>query len=230
MGQSASATQVPSHSSSACDDSRAHMALPVIESVSGEYSKRSHSQTSNAWAVRRTIRSSVSSRERDDVIETATSWNRARNSSRGMFGAASDIVGRSLIGNSPRWLEERVGMTGDMDDENLANVSISGPEHAPRRLAREEKTIAAMIAMYCRDHHGTVGQPDAAGGLCEECAALLDYARRRLDRCPFGVDKPTCAKCTTHCYKPAMASRCARSCATPDRACSKSTPFLRRPT
>ena len=95
-------------------------------------------------------------------------------------------------------------MTGDMDDENLANASVSGPEHAPRRLAREEKTIAAMIAMFCRDHHGTVGQPDVAGGLCEECAALLEYARRRLDRCPFGVDKPTCAKCTTHCYKPAM--------------------------
>jgi len=142
-----------------------------------------------------------------------------------------------------------------MEDENLANASISGSElghgdaaaevpsaeparrpradaapspraasaRPPRRLAREEKTIATMIGMYCRDHHkaagaapsGPVGvasgdsaeattEPRVAGGLCEECAALLSYARARLDRCPFGVDKPTCAKCTTHCYKPAM--------------------------
>jgi hypothetical protein len=75
-----------------------------------------------------------------------------------------------------------------------------------------------MIGMYCRDHHadrpraGAAGAagPDAApadeaaGELCEECGALLAYARARLDRCPYGIDKPTCAKCTTHCYRPAM--------------------------
>ena len=33
-----------------------------------------------------------------------------------------------------------------------------------------------------------------------ECAELLVYATRRLDRCVFGDDKPTCAKCTVHCY------------------------------
>lgn len=74
-----------------------------------------------------------------------------------------------------------------------------------RRLAREEKTIAAMVAMYCRDHHAHRPRVTGAGGaLCEECAALLDYARARLARCPFGARKPTCAKCSTHCYKPAM--------------------------
>jgi hypothetical protein len=26
--------------------------------------------------------------------------------------------------------------------------------HPPRRIAREERTIAEMIALYCRDHHG----------------------------------------------------------------------------
>jgi hypothetical protein len=88
-----------------------------------------------------------------------------------------------------------------------------------RRLAREEKTIAAMIALYCRDHHaaapdgvagldgaagldGTAGQ--AGGGLCPECAELLDYARLRLEKCRYGAEKPTCANCETHCYKPAM--------------------------
>jgi hypothetical protein len=103
-------------------------------------------------------------------------------------------------------------MTVCMDEEKLANAEVPNvrpPQGTPptrprRRLAREEKTIATMIGMYCRDHHGTRGAPGEAGGLCEECAALLEYARRRLEHCPYGLDKPTCAKCTTHCYKPAM--------------------------
>jgi hypothetical protein len=73
----------------------------------------------------------------------------------------------------------------------------------PRRLAREEKTIAAMIALYCRDHHETAPH-DAGDGLCPECAELLAYARLRLEKCHYGVEKPTCANCETHCYKPAM--------------------------
>ena len=83
----------------------------------------------------------------------------------------------------------------------------------PRRLAREEKTIAAMIALYCRDHHavGAAGLDGSAGqagdGLCPECAGLLDYARLRLEKCRYGADKPTCANCETHCYRPAMRER-----------------------
>ncbi len=63
------------------------------------------------------------------------------------------------------------------------------------RLARERKTVRAMIEMYCADHHG-------AGGLCPECAELADYADRRLDLCPYGPDKPTCTNCPIHCYRP----------------------------
>jgi hypothetical protein len=37
-----------------------------------------------------------------------------------------------------------------------------------------------------------------------ECAELLAYARLRLEKCRYGADKPTCANCDTHCYKPAM--------------------------
>lgn len=80
----------------------------------------------------------------------------------------------------------------------------------PRRLAREEKTIAAMIALYCRDHHEVVAPDDAApgdSGLCAECAELLDYARLRLEKCRYGAEKPTCANCTTHCYRPEMRER-----------------------
>ncbi len=62
-----------------------------------------------------------------------------------------------------------------------------------RRLAREWKTVAAMIRIYCREHH--------AGGLCAECQDLMRYVRLRLDRCRFGEGKPTCAKCPVHCYQ-----------------------------
>ena len=75
----------------------------------------------------------------------------------------------------------------------------------PRRLAREEKTIAAMTALYCGDHHAD--RASSAGGLCPDCAELLAYARLRLEKCRYGADKPTCANCTTHCYKPAMRER-----------------------
>ena len=80
----------------------------------------------------------------------------------------------------------------------------------PRRLEREERTIAAMIAMYCRDHHGGArpagtGQGDDA--LCPDCADLLAYARLRLEKCRYGADKPTRAACPTHCYKPVMRER-----------------------
>jgi len=63
------------------------------------------------------------------------------------------------------------------------------------RRKRELKTVAAMLRMHCRSHHG------AQSGLpCPRCARLLEYARRRLQRCIFGDAKPTCANCSVHCY------------------------------
>ena len=64
------------------------------------------------------------------------------------------------------------------------------------RLKRENTTIAAMISIYCHDRHRT------KDGLCRECEELLDYAQGRLNKCPFQENKPTCAKCSVHCYKP----------------------------
>jgi hypothetical protein len=71
------------------------------------------------------------------------------------------------------------------------------------RLARELKTIRAMVRIYCRNLHAA----GANGRLCADCAALLHYATRRLDRCVFGDDKPTCANCKVHCYSAAMRER-----------------------
>ena len=62
------------------------------------------------------------------------------------------------------------------------------------RLARELTTVQAMALIHCREVHGT------QEGLCAACQALMDYATRRLDRCVFGDDKPTCANCKVHCY------------------------------
>jgi hypothetical protein len=69
------------------------------------------------------------------------------------------------------------------------------------RIAREKRTMRAMLRISCRGH-GHAGRP-----LCPECTELMNYALCRLDRCPFGEDKTTCAKCPIHCYKPAMRAR-----------------------
>lgn len=66
---------------------------------------------------------------------------------------------------------------------------------AAERLAREWNTMTTMVGIYCRDHHFTTH------GLCKECAQFLSYANTRLERCRFGVEKPTCAKCPVHCYQ-----------------------------
>lgn len=63
-------------------------------------------------------------------------------------------------------------------------------------LQREERTVEAMIRLYCQDQHGTQGE------LCDECNELLEYARLRLERCSFGAGKPACQQCPVHCYQP----------------------------
>lgn len=72
---------------------------------------------------------------------------------------------------------------------------------AQRRVAREWKTIQAMIGIYCHSRHG--------GGrtLCTGCEELRRYAERRLEKCPFAEEKPTCVKCPVHCYEAAMRER-----------------------
>lgn len=62
----------------------------------------------------------------------------------------------------------------------------------------EVRTVRAMINIYCRAHHA------AARDLCADCADLLAYAEERIAKCPFGINKPVCNRCTVHCYKPEM--------------------------
>jgi hypothetical protein len=67
-----------------------------------------------------------------------------------------------------------------------------------KRLARERLTMAKMVGMYCSARHD-----EATEILCATCQDFLDYADARLQKCPYGEGKPTCANCPIHCYKPA---------------------------
>lgn len=72
---------------------------------------------------------------------------------------------------------------------------------ADRRWKRQRRTLETMLRIYCRGNHGR------RADLCDECGRLRDYAFTRLDRCPYGRDKPACSRCPTHCYKPDMRER-----------------------
>ncbi|UCD26787.1 MAG: nitrous oxide-stimulated promoter family protein [Candidatus Bathyarchaeota archaeon] len=78
----------------------------------------------------------------------------------------------------------------------MNNEELSQKKHP--RIRREKRTMDAMIQLYCKGHHGGKDR------FCEECTELLDYAYKRLDRCPFQEKKTTCAKCPIHCYEPKM--------------------------
>lgn len=73
-------------------------------------------------------------------------------------------------------------------------------ELSTRRLRREWQTMQKMVGIYCAAHHGSEAH-------CRECREFLDYARVRLEKCPYGPGKPTCANCPVHCYKPAHRER-----------------------
>lgn len=64
----------------------------------------------------------------------------------------------------------------------------------PDLLGLEFRTITAMVHIYCKAKHGQAT-------LCEPCQAFLHYANEKLDRCPYGQNKPTCNRCPIHCYK-----------------------------
>ena len=65
--------------------------------------------------------------------------------------------------------------------------------------SKEIEVVRLMIALYCKKHHGGDGKT-----LCKDCEELLDYVKFRRSKCPFGDNKPFCANCKIHCYKPSM--------------------------
>ncbi len=84
------------------------------------------------------------------------------------------------------------------------------PANHGRRIERERRTLAAMIAIYCRDHHQTQRPQQTAADPspeCADCAELLRYANQRLDVCVFGESKMPCSDCTVHCYSSTRRAR-----------------------
>lgn len=63
---------------------------------------------------------------------------------------------------------------------------------------REQETVSMMIRLYCRKNHVTGDDSNGSPGnrksedvdskrdrLCPECRELLNYAEKKIQRCPF---------------------------------------------
>lgn len=59
---------------------------------------------------------------------------------------------------------------------------------------KEMHTVYEMIHLYCRKNHKDKE-------LCSECLALYEYAKMRIEKCPFMETKTFCSQCKVHCYK-----------------------------
>lgn len=70
------------------------------------------------------------------------------------------------------------------------------------RKEYEKRVVRLMIELYCHDVHESSER--LKGSLCPECAALADYADRRVDSCRRGAEKTFCSNCPAPCYKPEM--------------------------
>ena len=60
---------------------------------------------------------------------------------------------------------------------------------------KEKEIVSLMIKLYCKKNHKTKN-------ICDECQKLIDYANKRIDKCPFMESKTFCSNCKIHCYKP----------------------------
>lgn len=82
---------------------------------------------------------------------------------------------------------------------------------------REQETVSMMIRLYCRKNHVTGDDSNGSPGnrksedvdskrdrLCPECRELLNYAEKKIQRCPFMENKTFCSNCRVHCYQSEM--------------------------
>jgi len=85
--------------------------------------------------------------------------------------------------------------------DSSTRAGAAGPSVGPR-IRHEQRTIDAMLAIYCRDHHRLNERPHFRHGNrhCAECEQLRAYAHQRLASCPFQEEKPVCNRCEVHCY------------------------------
>ncbi len=68
-----------------------------------------------------------------------------------------------------------------------------------QKRLKEQRVVEEMIRLYChKTHHSAKGQ------LCPECKALLEYAQKKSEKCPFMKNKSFCSACAVHCYSAEM--------------------------
>ena len=79
-------------------------------------------------------------------------------------------------------------------------------EQLTRKQCKDLAIVARFIEVFCRAHHdrtalAPVQLPAELGTtrLCPDCAGLLAYGIARRRHCPLDP-KPSCKKCTVHCY------------------------------
>ena len=62
----------------------------------------------------------------------------------------------------------------------------------------EKNTLALMMRVYCDGHH----HPKDNTEICTSCNELLQYSYSRIEACHWGIAKPVCKDCPTHCFNP----------------------------
>jgi hypothetical protein len=72
---------------------------------------------------------------------------------------------------------------------------------ADKNKERELSVLTRFVEVYCQGNHERHNSE-----LCPECADLLAYGKKRLEKCPYDP-KPKCKDCKTHCYSPAYSQR-----------------------
>ena len=82
-------------------------------------------------------------------------------------------------------------MPGIIPKEKLTIRKGKKPDYI---IDRDITILRKFTEVYCQAHHG------AKIGLCDECTELVEYGRKRLEKCPY-EPKPKCKKCPTHCYE-----------------------------
>ena len=94
------------------------------------------------------------------------------------------------------------------------NTDLTKPSKEERKTARDLRTLASFIQIYCDGHHKTADRTaptlkthDVEGiaarplMLCRDCQKLLAHAVVKRTHCDLDP-KPSCKKCPEHCYAP----------------------------
>ena len=76
------------------------------------------------------------------------------------------------------------------------NTTIQGKDKEPSIITREKKAAEFMVQIYCKAKHKT------KNNICLECDEFKNYAKERIENCPYQAKKPACGVCELSCYPP----------------------------